>query len=114
MKLSVVRDLLQCEVLTGETLLETDIDTAVASDAMSAVLSSPHPHALLLTGLTNVQSVRTAMIAYISAVVYVRGARPNETTIQLARQKKLALLSTPLSMFDCCGILYGRGIKGAI
>ena len=94
--------------------MEVEVDTAVATDAMSAVLSSPHPHALLLTGLSNVQSVRTALIAYVSAVIFVRGTRPNEATIQLAKERSLALLATERGMFDCCAILHSNGIKGAI
>jgi hypothetical protein len=113
MRLEAIRGLLQCEVLTGTDLLDAEVDTAVASDAMSAVLAAPHPHALMLTGLTNVQSVRTALIAYISAIVYVRGARPDEVTVQLAREKRIALLATALGLFDCCGILHSHGIKGA-
>jgi predicted transcriptional regulator len=114
MRLAAIRDLLCCEVLTGEHLLEADVDTAVASDAMSAVLASPHPQALLITGLTNIQSVRTATVAYISAIAYVRGTRPNQATIQLASEKKIVLLATALGMFDSCGILYRHGVKGAI
>jgi len=113
MRLGAIRDLLHCEVLAGDRLLDADVDTVVATDAMSAVLASPHPHALLITGLTNIQSVRTALIAYISAVLYVRGGRPNEAAIKLATEKKIVLLATELGMFDSCGILYTRGIKGA-
>jgi hypothetical protein len=113
MRLDAIRDLLQCEVLTGADLLGANVDTAVASDAMSAVLATPHPQALMITGLTTIHSVRTALIAYIPAIVYVRGARPDEATIRLAREKKIALLATALGMFDCCGILHRHEIKGA-
>jgi predicted transcriptional regulator len=114
MRLDTIQELLQCEVLTDDGGLDAEVDTAVATDAMSAVLSSPHPHALLITGLSNIQSVRTALIAYISAIVFVRGSRPNEATIQLARDRQLVLLATNLSMFDACGILHSHGIKGAV
>jgi predicted transcriptional regulator len=113
MRLDAIQDLLHCEVLAGDHLLDADVDTVVAADSMSAVLASPHPRALLITGLTNIQSVRTALISYISAILYVRGSRPNEATIKLATDKKVVLLTTDLGMFDSCGILYTRGIKGA-
>jgi predicted transcriptional regulator len=114
MTLTAIQDLLQCEVLTGESLLHVEVEGALASDAMSAVLATPRPRALLITGLANVQSVRTALIAYMSAIVYVRGARPNATTIQLASDRQFVLLATPLGMFDSCGILRSAGVKGAI
>ncbi len=112
MRLDVLRDLLGCEVLTGADALDTEIDTAVASDAMSVVLACPQPRALMITGLTNVQSVRTAQVAFLPAIIYVRGSRPTETTIKLARDNNTVLLSTKLGMFDCCGILYSHGIRG--
>ncbi len=114
MKLSEIKDLLKCEVLAGADALETDIDTAVASDAMSVVLASPYPRALLITGLTNIQSVRTAQISFISSILYVRGTRPNDTTVQLARDNKMVLLATDTGMFNSCGLLHNRGIKGVI
>jgi predicted transcriptional regulator len=113
MNLSGIRDLLQCEVLTGADGLGAEVDTAVASDAMSVVLAAPHPRALLITGLTNVQSVRTAQIAYIAAIVYVRGGRPNDATVRLAQEMQIILLSTPLGMFETCGMLHRQGIQGA-
>ena len=114
MRLEMLRDLLRCEVLTGADALDTEIDMAVASDAMSVVLSSPHPRALMITGLTNIHSVRTAQISHLPAIMYVRGSRPTEATVKLARDNKTVLLSTELGMFDSCGILYSRGIKGGI
>jgi len=112
MRLEMLRDLLRCEVLTGADALDTEIDMVVASDAMSVVLASPHPRALMITGLTNIQSVRTAHISHLPAIMYVRGSRPTEATVKLARDNKTVLLSTELGMFDSCGILYSRGIRG--
>ncbi len=113
MQLKMLRGLLECDVLTGEDALDIEVDGAVASDAMSVVLASPHPRALMITALTSIQSVRTAQLAYLPAIIYVRGSRPTEMAIKLARDNKTVLLSTKLSMFDCCGILYSQGIRGA-
>jgi len=112
MRLREIRDLLQGTVLTGEDDLSMEVKTAAASDGMSEVLASPHPGALLITGLTNVQSVRTADVADMSAILYVRGKRPGEKTIELAREKKIVLIATALGMFDACGILRNHGLKG--
>jgi predicted transcriptional regulator len=113
MRLAAIRDLLQCTVLAGGEALDIEVDTAVAADGMSAVLAALHPGALLITGLANIQSVRTADVAFISAILYVRGSRPNETAIEFARKKKIVLLSTALGMFDTCGTLRNQGLKGA-
>jgi hypothetical protein len=114
MKLSEIRDFLHCVTLSGEESLNLEVETAVASDGMSEVLARPHPGAILITGLTNIQSVRTALVADIPAILYVRGKRPNEKTVEVARDKKIVLLATTVGMFDSCGLLRERGLKGGM
>ncbi len=114
MKLKDIVEALQGEVLAGEDLLHQEVQTAVASDGMSEVLAAPHPGALMITGLTTIQSVRTADVADILAILYVRGKKPNDKTVDLAREKKIVLLATRLGMFETCGLLLNRGLKGAM
>jgi predicted transcriptional regulator len=114
MKLVEIRDILQCEVLTGEDDLSTEVETVVASDGMSEILAFAHPGALMITGLTNVQSVRTADIANVRAIIYIRGKRPAEKAISLARENNIPVLATALGMFDVCGILRELGLKGGM
>jgi predicted transcriptional regulator len=70
------------------------------------------PGLLLLTGLSNTQSVRTANIIDAKAVVYVRGKKPDTTGIELAREVGIPLLSTKLMMYTACGLLYAKGVPG--
>jgi predicted transcriptional regulator len=112
MKLSEIRDLLQCEVLTGENDLFLDVQQVVASDGMSEILAFAKSKELMITGLTNIQSIRTADIAGVSAVIYCRGKRPDKKVVEFARQKRIPVLLTKMVMFDICGILYNQGLKG--
>jgi predicted transcriptional regulator len=112
MILSEIRDILQCEVLTGEEDLSVDIQQVVASDGMSEILAFAKSRELMITGLTNIQSIRTADIAGVSAVIYCRGKCPDKRVVDFARQKKIPVMVTRMGMFDICGILYGRGLKG--
>ena len=114
MTLAEIRDILQCEVLTGEDGLSVEVETVVASDGMSEILAFARPGALMITGLTNVQSVRTADIANVRAMVYIRGKRPVEKVIGLARQSDIPVLATRLGMFDACGMLREAGLKGGM
>jgi predicted transcriptional regulator len=103
--------------LHGEVLIDggdLDLEIVVASDGMSEILAFHRPHALMLTGLTNVQSVRTAVVADVSAIVYVRGKRPSSAVLDLARDKSIPVLVTEHGMFESCGILYREGLKGAM
>jgi len=112
MKLRDVRALLQAEVICGEDRLDTEIEHVGASDLMSDVLAFGKPGLLLITGLSNAQSVRTADIIEAKAIVYVRGKKPDRDGVELAKKKGIPLLSTRLMMFKACGLLYSRGLAG--
>jgi len=114
MTLSEVRRLLSCEVFSEEGSLDRAVEYGCASDLMSDVLAFSRSGALLLTGLVNVQTVQTAFIAEITAVVLVRGKRPDEHVLRWAREKKIPLLGTPYSMYEACGILYRSGMPSTM
>ena len=73
---------------------------------MSEVLAFCGHGALLVTGLTNVQSVHTAEVVDAQAILYVNGKRPDEQVLALARARGLPLLSTTLTMYEACGRLH--------
>ena len=110
MTLLEVRDLLMCEMFTGDEQLHTRLAYGCASDLMSDVLAFSQPGALLLTGLVTAHTVQTAFIADLKAVVLVRGKRPDHDVIALAKEKRIPLLTTPYSMYEACGILYRQGL----
>jgi len=111
MKLKQTAELIKAEFLCcGDT--EAEITYCMAADMMSDVLAFAEPGALLITGLTNSKSVRTADIADCCGIVYIRGKKPDEKTIALAIELEIPLLSTETNMFKACGILFGTGIRG--
>ena len=113
MKLREIINLLQARVLVGDGLLdEIEVDRCFSADLMSDVLGRTHANGILVTGLTNPQAVRTADIADIKAVCVVRGKVPETDTVALAKQKDIPLFITKLTMFEACGILYQKGLKG--
>lgn len=112
MTLRDIKELLNAEVICGEEQLDIEIEFAGGSDMMSDVLAFGQPGILLLTGLSNSQSVRTADIIEAKAIIYVRGKRPDDIGIELAKQKGIPLLHTQLMMYETCGILYNEGLPG--
>jgi serine/threonine-protein kinase RsbT len=111
MNLSEIRTLLEAELVGGgEAVPGLEIVSACASDLMSDVLAFGRPGEVLLTGLANAQSVRTADIVGAAAIVYVRNKKPDEEALALARQKKIPLLSTRRMMYEACGILFRHGL----
>lgn len=113
MKLKEILRLLEAEVVWGsEDKLEIDIEHAGASDLMSDVLAFGKPGLLLLTGLSNAQSVRTADIMEAKAIAYVRGKRPDKEGVEIAIIKGIPLISTKYLMYKACGLLYSHGLQG--
>ena len=110
----ILRDLvtlIRAEVLCGEDLLDSiDIECAYGADLMSDVLAFARPGSLLLTGLTNIQIVRTAQMLDLPSVVFIRGKKPQEAAVKLASQIKMPILVCQMSMFETCGILFAKGI----
>ncbi|MDA8098459.1 MAG: DRTGG domain-containing protein [Nitrospiraceae bacterium] len=104
--------LLDAEVITGgERMDKIDVQRCFSADLMSDVLARSHNNGILLTGLANIQAVRTADIADIKAVCIVRGKTPDPSAVELARQKSIPLFVTKKTMFEACGILYGKGLQ---
>ncbi len=112
MILREIKELLQAEVIQGDESLDIEITFAGGSDLMSDVLAFGKPGILLLTGLSNAQSVRTANIIDAKAIVYVRGKKPDKMGIDLARENGIPLLSTKYMMYTACGLLFGQGLPG--
>ena len=112
MKLKEIQKILQAEIIYGDHYLEEEIEFAGGSDLMSDVLAFGKPGLLLLTGLTNAQSVRTADIIEAKAIVYVRGKKPDKEGIVLAKAKGIPIFSTKYMMYKACGLLYNHGLPG--
>jgi len=111
MTLAEVKSILDAEVIVGANLSQIEVDMGCGADLMSDVLAFSKTGALLLTGLTNSQVVRTAEMADMVAICFVRGKIPQEETVRLAEGRDLPLLATEVTMFEACGRLYRSGLK---
>lgn len=113
MRLTEVKRLLEAEILEGEELLEeVEVMTVCGADLMSDVLAFTKEKTLLLTGLTNPQVIRTAEMIDLIGIVFVRGKRPGEEVIKMAKEKRIPLLLTSYPLYETCGVLYAAGIDG--
>lgn len=112
MKISEIRDLLKADVLVGGDQLDTSVVAAGGADLMADVLSAVAKEAVLLTGLTTEQVLRTAKITEVACVVFVRGKKPDRAVIELAQTLNLPVLLTQYSLFVASGRLYMNGLRG--
>lgn len=112
MLLSQVKELLSADLITGKEHLERDAKSACGSDMMSDVLAYVKDQSVLLTGLVNLQAVRTAFMMDMICIVFVRGKEPTPDIIKFAQEKGIVLMSTHHRMYTACGLLYANGLKG--
>lgn len=112
MKIGEVKKILEAEVLCGNNLMDNEVSYAFGSDLMSDVLAFVKGKTILLTGLTNQQVVRTAEMADLNAIVFVRGKKPEGDIVKLATEKDIVLLLTRDTMYTASGKLYSNGLEG--
>lgn len=112
MKVYEIKDILEAEVLSGENHLDKTVIGAGGADIMEAFLAAVTKDAAILTGLTTDDVIRTAKVASVAAVVFVRGKKPSDNTIRLAQTYELPTMVTRLSLFVASGKLYMYGLRG--
>ncbi len=104
-------ELVNGTLLTPDVTLSREVKGGCGADLMSDVLASIKPEAVLLTGLCNIQVVRTAQMADICAIIFVRGKKPPLDTIELAAEENIPLITSPFGTFELCGRLYQAGLS---
>jgi predicted transcriptional regulator len=105
LSLADIRDLLDADVLNGDDL-SIKVCEVGAADLLSDVLAMSKMGTLLLTGLISTQVIRTAIVADLCGVVFVRGKKPGEDILALARESNIPVLCTSLRMFEAAGRIY--------
>lgn len=111
MKVADIINAIEGEILTPPAV-DVDVDRAFAADLMSDILVFAQPKMLMITGLTNPQTIRTAEMSDMPVILFVRGKRPSETLIAMAEEIGIGILLSPYTMYETCGLLYRAGMPG--
>ena len=109
MKIDEILKLTEAGLICGE-IDAREIKNAFSSDLMSDVLTNEADNAILITGLANVQAIRTAEMADISCILFVRGKEIPPNMVRLAEESDILLMQTKHTMFWVCGVLYQAGM----
>lgn len=113
MKLSEIKEILNAELICGEDMLDREVTSAFGSDMMSDVLAYAKAGSVLLTGLVNPQTIRTALMLDMQGIVFVRAKKLTDDVVSLAKESGIVVLSTGCRMYETCGKLYAKGLKGS-
>ena len=114
MVLNEIIKILEATVITDSVDLDMNIQSACSADMMSTVMYYHTANSLLITGLAQLQVIRTAEIAGIKAIVFVLNKKPDQKIIDLAKQNKIFLFSTPFCMYTASGKLYEASLPSCL
>lgn len=111
MTVEEIATLVQGEFICGEDFKDRDVTHIIASDLMSDVLTiKDTDNLMLMTGLCNLQSIRTCEMSDIEMMLVVRGKTVTDEMIELAEDNDMVIIKTGFSMYKAAGILYEAGI----
>ncbi len=111
MKLREISELLNAKVRCGEDRLDEEHESAFASDLMSDVLTLGDYNPVILTGLCNMQTIRTCEMGNLDIIVLVRRKKATEEMIEEAEDEGMVVMECDYSMFKACGLLYQAGMQ---
>jgi len=111
MKLREIATVLDAKVTCGTDKLDEEIGMGYSSDLMSDVLTLDTDNLILITGLVNLQCIRTAEMADIRAIVFVRNKKASDQMLELACENGMCILESPYSLFKSSGLLFQAGLK---
>jgi serine kinase of HPr protein (carbohydrate metabolism regulator) len=111
MTVEEISKLLDAEIICGKNRASLKIDLAFASDLMSDVLTLGEDNVMLITGLANMQTIRTAEMAEIPCVIVARDKEVSDEMTEIAEENGIILLKCRYSVFKTCGLLFREGIS---
>ncbi|TLX75721.1 hypothetical protein E9993_09205 [Labilibacter sediminis] len=111
MKIKEIVDILNAKVVSGSGCDNLDIAHGFASDLMSDVLTLDTEKMILITGLANMQTIRTAEMADVQCILFVRDKQVTEEMLEIAEEQDIILIQCKYSMFNAVGKLYTAGLQ---
>ncbi len=112
MKVDEIIELLDAKIVTGRIceLKTVGFKHAFSSDLMSDVLRLTAENTVLITGLCNLQTIRTAEMAEIKLIIMTRGKKTDDFMRAVAEENDICIIETDYSIFRVSGELYKAGL----
>jgi len=112
MKLENIAKLLEGKIVTSCNNSGLEVGRGFTSDLMSDVLTLGQcDDVILITGLANIQTIRTVEMAGLYVVALVRGKKASVEMIALAEENGITIVETVFSAFRASGTLFQAGIQ---
>ena len=111
MNIEELAKLIEGEIVVRGTE-EYEITHGFTSDLMSDVLTiNKQENTILLTGLANIQTIRTAEMANLNFIILTRGKKATAEMIEIANENDIVIVESKYSAFRASAVLFNAGIK---
>jgi hypothetical protein len=111
MKLQEIARTIDGRIISNGNSEDKSYVMAFSSDLMSDVLTLKNDNVVLITGLATLQTIRTAEMADINCIIFVRNKKVSDEMIKLAVDSGIDLIECKYSMFKASGLLFGSGLN---
>jgi serine kinase of HPr protein (carbohydrate metabolism regulator) len=106
MKLKEIDEKLQLKVLTGQDKLDTEVSGGYTSDLLSDVIANSKDGNLWITLQTHQNIIAVAKLRDLAGIIIINNRKPDEETLQKAKEENVPLLCTGEIAFRITGKLY--------
>lgn len=111
MEVQEIAKIIDGRVISNGNSSTKSFENAFASDLMSDVLTLKKDNLVLITGLVTLQTIRTAEMADINCIIFVRNKKASPEMVNLAVENGIDLIECKFSMFRTSGLLFQSGLK---
>ena len=112
MKLKEVIDQLELKVAGAGENLDKEVAGGFASDLLSDVMANSREGDIWVTLQVHPNIIAVATLKDLAGIVIVQGKKPEEQTVEKAKQEGIPLMVSELQTFELVGRLYNLGISG--
>lgn len=109
MKLEIVVQKLNLKQINE--LAPVEVSSGYASDLLSDVLARAKNGALWVTNHKHANIIGVAVMLNLAGVVIAGGVEPDPGTVEKAKEEKVSLLTTEMTLYEAVGKMYELGIK---
>ena len=106
MKLKEIIEKLQLKVLTGQDKLDVEVTGGYTSDLLSDVIANSKEGNLWVTLQIHQNIIAVAKLKDLSGIIIVNNRKPDEDTLQKAKEENVPLLVSEEMAYEVSGKLY--------
>jgi len=106
MKLKEIVNKLGLKVFTPEISLDVEVNSGYTSDLLSDVMGNSKKGQIWITLQIHQNIIAVAKLKDLAGIILVNDRKPDEPTLEKAKEEGIPILSTPETTFTISGKIY--------